>query len=72
MKDVVPLRSPVILGRDVAGEVVETGPNVTTLKPGPRAIGLVNHSYAELLTAASDVFTLIPSGLDDTLYGPSG
>jgi NADPH:quinone reductase-like Zn-dependent oxidoreductase len=50
---------------DVAGEVVETGTNVTTLNPGQRVIGLVNHSYAELLTAASDVFTLIPSGLDD-------
>ena len=34
LKDVMPLRFPVILGRDVAGEVVETGTNVTTLKPG--------------------------------------
>jgi len=65
LKDVMPLRFPVILGRDVAGEVVETGTNVTTLKPGQRVMGLVNQSYAELLTAASDVFTLIPAGLDD-------
>jgi NADPH:quinone reductase-like Zn-dependent oxidoreductase len=65
LKDVMPLHFPVILGRDVAGEVVETGTNVTSIKPGQRVMGLVNHSYAELLTAASDVFTLIPAGLDD-------
>jgi len=65
LKEVMPLRFPLILGRDVAGEVVETGTNVTTLKPGQRVMGLVNQSYAELLTAASDVFTLIPTGLDD-------
>lgn len=65
LKDVMPLRFPVILGRDVAGQVVETGINVTTFKPGQRVMGLVNHSYAELLTAASDVCTLIPAGLDD-------
>jgi NADPH:quinone reductase-like Zn-dependent oxidoreductase len=64
LKDVMPLQFPVILGRDVAGEVVETGTNVTTLTPGQRVMGLVNHSYAELLTAASDVFTPIPAGLD--------
>jgi NADPH:quinone reductase-like Zn-dependent oxidoreductase len=65
LKEVMPLRFPVILGRDVAGEVVETGTNVTTLKPGQRVMGLVNQAYAELLTAASDVLTLIPAGLDD-------
>ena len=65
LKDVMPLRFPVILGRDVAGEVVETGTNVTNIKPGQRVMGLVNRSYAELLTAASDVLTLIPEGLDE-------
>ena len=57
----MPLRFPVILGPDVAGEVVETGTNVTTLKPGQCVMGLVNQSYAELLTAASDILTLIPA-----------
>ncbi|HXR74593.1 MAG TPA: hypothetical protein VN737_01385 [Bryobacteraceae bacterium] len=28
-------------------------------------MSLVNHSYAELLTAPSDVFTPIPAGLDE-------
>jgi NADPH:quinone reductase-like Zn-dependent oxidoreductase len=65
LKDVMPLHFPVILGRDVAGEVVETGTNVSTLKPGQRVMGLVNHSYAELLTTTSNVLTRIPGGMDD-------
>lgn len=69
LKDVMPLRFPVILGRDVAGVVVETGSNVTNFKPGQRVMGLVNRSYAELLTAGSDVLTLIPDGLDDKQAG---
>jgi NADPH:quinone reductase-like Zn-dependent oxidoreductase len=69
LKDMIPLRFPVILGRDVAGEVVETGRNVTNFKPGQRVMGLVNRSYAELLTAGSDVLTLIPDGLDNKQAG---
>ncbi|HXR74592.1 MAG TPA: alcohol dehydrogenase catalytic domain-containing protein [Bryobacteraceae bacterium] len=34
LKGVMPLQFPVILGRDVAGEVVETGANVTSVKRG--------------------------------------
>ena len=34
LKDAMPLQFPVILGRDVAGEVVETGANVSKWKPG--------------------------------------
>jgi NADPH:quinone reductase-like Zn-dependent oxidoreductase len=69
LKDIMPLRFPIILGRDVAGEVVETGSNVANLKPGQRVMGLVNRSYAEFLTAASDVLTTIPDGLDDKQAG---
>ena len=69
LKDRMPLRFPVILGRDVAGEVVETGSNVTNLKPGQRVMGIVNRSYAEFLTAGSDVLTTIPDRLDDRQAG---
>src|SRR3954452_20214507 len=65
LKDIMPLRFPIILGRDVAGAIIETGTNVTTLKPGQRVMGLVNHSYAELLTAPSNELTPIPEGLDE-------
>lgn len=64
LKDVMPLQFPVILGRDVAGEVVETGANVTQWKQGQKAMGLVSRSYAEFLTAASDALTPAPEGLD--------
>ena len=69
LKDRMPLRFPVILGRDVAGEVVEIGSNVTNLKRGQQVMGLVNRSYAEFLTAGSDVLTTIPDGLDDKQAG---
>ncbi len=64
MKDRMPLQLPAILGRDVAGTVVAVGPGVTRLKEGDKVLGLVNHSYAELLTAKADDLALIPEGLD--------
>lgn len=64
LKDVMPLQFPVILGRDVAGEVVEIGANVSKWKPGQKVMGLVNRSYAEFLTVSADVLAAIPDGLD--------
>lgn len=64
LKDMMRLQFPVILGRDVAGEVVAIGANVSKWRPGQRVMGLVNRSYAEFLTASADVLTPIPEGLD--------
>ncbi|MDQ2711754.1 MAG: NADP-dependent oxidoreductase [Acidobacteriota bacterium] len=64
MKELLPVQFPYILGRDVAGEVVKAGAEVTELTPGQRVMGLVNKSYAEFLTAKADVLTIIPEGLD--------
>jgi NADPH:quinone reductase-like Zn-dependent oxidoreductase len=64
MKDRMPLRFPVILGRDVAGEVTAVGEGVTRFRPGDKVMGLVNHSYAEFLTARADVLTSIPDDLE--------
>jgi NADPH:quinone reductase-like Zn-dependent oxidoreductase len=69
LRSAMPLQFPVILGRDVAGEVVETGSNVKRWKQGQRVMGLVNRAYAELLIAASDVLAPIPDGLDDHQAG---
>ncbi len=69
LKDAMPLQFPVILGRDVAGEVVETGPNVSKWKRGQKVMGLVNRSYAEFLTAKSDALALMPEGLDPEQAG---
>ena len=59
----MPLQLPAILGRDVAGTVVERGANVRTLQTGQKVIGLVNSSYAEYLIPIgpriySNVFTI--------------
>jgi NADPH:quinone reductase-like Zn-dependent oxidoreductase len=64
LKDVMPLQFPVILGRDVAGEVVETGANVSKWKPGQKVMGLVNRSYAEFLTASAEALAPVPDGLN--------
>lgn len=69
MKDRTPLQFPVILGRDVAGEVAKTGEEVPHLRPGDRVMGLVNHSYAEFLVAKADDLCKIPEGLDVTKAG---
>ncbi|GAB3543601.1 NADP-dependent oxidoreductase [Spirosoma fluminis] len=47
---------PIILGWDIAGEVVETGSDVTEFKPGDAVYGMVNfpepgHAYAEYVAA---------------------
>jgi NADPH:quinone reductase-like Zn-dependent oxidoreductase len=64
VKNLMPLQLPAILGRDVAGEVVALGAGVTKFKKGDKVLGLVNQSYAELLTAKAEDLALIPEGLD--------
>ncbi len=64
MKEHMPLKLPAILGRDVAGEVTELGAGVTSFKVGDKVMGLINHSYAEFLTAPAKDLTEIPDGLD--------
>jgi len=64
MKDHMPWPLPAILGRDVAGEVIAVAPDVSKFKAGDRVIGLVNHSYAEYLTAEADVLAKLPDGID--------
>jgi NADPH:quinone reductase-like Zn-dependent oxidoreductase len=63
MKDIMPLELPAILGRDVAGVVAALGAGVTRFKVGDKVMGLVNHSYAEMLTAKADDLALVPEGL---------
>lgn len=58
---------PMTLGTDVAGEVVEVGKNVTTLKPGDEVFGaVVLHSgtFAEYTTPKASELALKPKSLD--------
>lgn len=59
----MPLEFPAILGRDLSGEVVETGRDVTGFPRGMRVIALANGTYAEYTVAKADVLSPIPESL---------
>src|SRR5215216_1626135 len=59
--------TPLTLGTDVAGEVVEVGKNVTTLKPGDEVFGAVvlrSGTFAEYTTPKASELALKPKSLD--------
>jgi NADPH:quinone reductase-like Zn-dependent oxidoreductase len=59
-----PMDFPTVLGRDVSGEVVETGPGTSRFKRGDKVLGFVQHGYAEQVVAPEDAFALLPDGID--------
>jgi NADPH:quinone reductase-like Zn-dependent oxidoreductase len=59
----MPLEFPAILGRDLSGEVVETGRDVSGFPRGMRVIALANGTYAEYTVAKADVLSPIPEAL---------
>ena len=62
-KSRMPIEFPAILGRDLSGEVVETGRNVHGFPKGMRVMALANGTYAEYTVAKADVLAPIPDGL---------
>src|SRR3954447_8277682 len=58
----VPL--PAILGRDLAGEVVQVGEGVLGFTKGERVMALSNRTYAELATVKEDSLVAMPDELD--------
>src|SRR5215216_1681031 len=59
--------APLTLGTDFAGEVVEVGKNVTTLKPGDEVFGAVvlrSGTFAEYTTPKASEVALKPKSLD--------
>ncbi len=65
-KERFPLDFPAVLGRDIAGVVRETGPNVKGFGPGDYVMALGSASYAELAVVKASQLTRIPDGLDIT------
>src|SRR5207248_2827093 len=63
-KRMMPLQFPAVLGRDVSGEVVETGPGVTAFRPHDKVLGVVQHGYAEEVVAPAAALARVPEGLD--------
>jgi NADPH:quinone reductase-like Zn-dependent oxidoreductase len=59
----MPLQLPAILGRDLAGEVVDFGRDVQNFKKGDRVMALTNATYAEFATVGADILAPIPDGL---------
>jgi NADPH:quinone reductase-like Zn-dependent oxidoreductase len=66
-KDRAPLTFPAILGRDLAGLVLELGEGVTGFKEGDRVFAVANSTYAELCVVKASDLALIPEGLDLTV-----
>jgi len=64
MKAWMPVEFPHILGRDTSGEVVEVGSQSTGFKVGDRVLGVVQHAYAEYVTAPLDAWAVVPPRLD--------
>lgn len=54
---------PAILGRDLSGEVAETGRNVQGFPKGMRVMALANGTYTEYTVAKADVLAPIPDAL---------
>jgi NADPH:quinone reductase-like Zn-dependent oxidoreductase len=60
----MPLNLPAIIGRDLAGEVVAAGRNVTDFPKGMRVMALAFGTYAELAVAKANVLAPIPDSLN--------
>ncbi len=63
-KERFPVTFPAVLGRDVAGKVVEVGKDVAGFAVGDRVLGLVWGAYAELVTGPVEDWAKVPEGLD--------
>jgi NADPH:quinone reductase-like Zn-dependent oxidoreductase len=59
----MPVEFPAILGRDLSGEVVASGRNVTGFPKGMRVMALANGTYAECTVAKADTLAPIPDAL---------
>ena len=62
-KDRMPIQFPYILGRDLAGEVVENALHITEFPAGTRVMALTNHTYAQFLAIKVDALSKIPNEL---------
>ena len=61
------LSTPLILGTDFAGEVVEVGSDITDVKPGDAVYGMVpmrTGTFAEYVTATAGEISVKPKSLD--------
>jgi NADPH:quinone reductase-like Zn-dependent oxidoreductase len=62
-KATMALQYPVILGRDLAGEISVAGAGASSFGVGQKVMALGNHTYAEFVTVPSVALALVPEGL---------
>lgn len=55
--------APIVIGHEVAGEVIETGSAVSAFRPGDIVTGLFHKGFADEAVAPQDVVTPIPPGM---------
>ena len=61
-----PAEGPLVLGGEAAGEVLEIGPDVTTLKPGDRVAYVSrNGAYRAMRAMPADRLVRLPDGVSD-------
>ena len=64
LKQVMPASFPMTIGQDFAGEVVESGKDVTEFAAGDRVFGFAQGSYAEYAAAPASTVAAIPNSID--------
>ncbi len=63
-KDFYPLHFPGLIGVDMAGTVVKTGPKVEDFSIGDQVFTMADNTYAELCVVNAALLAKIPKGLD--------
>jgi len=63
-KDFYPLHFPGLIGVDIAGTVVATGPEVEGFSVGDRVFAMADNTYAQLCVVNAAVLAKVPDGLD--------
>jgi NADPH:quinone reductase-like Zn-dependent oxidoreductase len=63
-RDFYPITFPGLIGIDVAGTVVNIGPEVEGFSVGDQVFAMADNTYAELCVANAAVLAKVPNGLD--------
>jgi NADPH:quinone reductase-like Zn-dependent oxidoreductase len=63
-KDFYPMQFPSLIGVDIAGTVVRTGPGAEGFSAGDQVFAMTDNAYSELCVINAAVLANIPKGLD--------
>jgi len=63
-RDFYPIQFPGLIGVDIAGTVVKTGPKVEGFAVGDQVFAMADNTYAELCVVKATVLAKVPKGLD--------